>query len=200
MSSSILRRRGKLAPLQRALQQNITNTTNTTSGTNSSFPFQVVFVSPCQIAISNDPDTSPSLFEEIPCNVTQFLCPDANITTPSGNPDTLFVDFDYEIHYTVGADFNVTVEALEGAMLQHLASFAGLEDCPVPSLSNTFGQRRLDESSTQNRRLQFFTTEEKAAIVGVSSNPVDIKDPNFSKFTRGMWKPSLSTQFGSQCA
>ena len=137
-------------------------------------PFDVLYISPCQIAISNDP-LNPDTIVAIPCNRTKFECPVPNVTAQS----TLFVDFDYELHYTLGSNLTQTITALEGSMLNHLATLVGLDDCIDANVTVATASGGGNRQRQRNLQQPFFTPEEQALFVTVSSDNGDVPDPDF---------------------
>jgi len=170
-----LRRRGLLLPILpwRELSDNETD------------PFSVLYISSCQERVSNDP-LSPSYVYKTtgPCNITSFDCFKErgltyNTTNATGiaknttGVSALVVSFQYELWTQVGADFNQTLRALEGSILEHLASFTGLDTCATQSVVSSINRQ------SSNRRLQSLTSNELGYFVGVGSAPADMIDEKF---------------------
>lgn len=173
-----LRRRGLLLPILpwRELSDNETD------------PFSVLYISSCQERVSNDP-LSPSYVYKTtgPCNITSFDCFKErgltyNTTNATGiaknttGVSALVVSFQYELWTQVGADFNQTLRALEGSILEHLASFTGLDTCATQSVVSSINRQ------SSNRRLQSLTSNELGYFVGVGSAPADMIDEKFGRF------------------
>lgn len=167
MNDLHLERRGQLAPLAETTERDL-----------QTDPFSTLYVSPCQIQVSNDPFDEPlDVLDLIPCNLKQYGCPGRQ----DGPTIDIPVEYDFEIHYDTSADFDTTMKALEGASLQHAANLAGLLDCNPTETAverqNGNNLRRL------NRYLQsLLTDEEKAALIGISSDPEDTADPDISEW------------------
>jgi hypothetical protein len=144
-----------------------------------------LYISPCAIRASNDPFTDEEIdaMEECARDFYGGCIEDIADLNTTG----LFqmsTTFDYDLHYQTGANFNTTLAALEASMLEHLASMVGLSSCP---------QERV-------RELQFFESE-ISRFEGVSSLPLDRKDPHWGKHIAFLfWLASLVmllTQFVS---
>mmetsp|Transcript_8848 Transcript_8848/g.12597 ORF Transcript_8848/g.12597 Transcript_8848/m.12597 type:complete len:454 (-) Transcript_8848:140-1501(-) len=137
--SSLLRRRGNLVPIHKLAALDLEEKEDS-----SDDPFVVFYSSPCQIRVSNDPEAEPKpITKPNPCNITFYDC-SATDDTGSINvfaEQAMSIEYDYELHYTKGANLEQTLFGLEASMLEHLASATGLVDCPV--LQNN---RRLQES------------------------------------------------------
>lgn len=169
MNDLQLERRGQLAPLAETPTERELQTD----------PFSTLYVSPCQIQVSNDPFDEPlDVLDLIPCNLKEYGCPGRQQDGPTVD---IPIEYDFEIHYDTDADFETTMKALEGASLQHAANLAGLLDCNPTETAverqNGNNLRRL------NRYLQsLLTDEEKAALIGITSDPEDMADPDISEF------------------
>lgn len=177
MNDLHLERRGQLAPLAETTERDL-----------QTDPFSTLYVSPCQIQVSNDPFDEPlDVLDLIPCNLKQYGCPGRQ----DGPTIDIPVEYDFEIHYDTSADFDTTMKALEGASLQHAANLAGLLDCNPTETAverqNGNNLRRL------NRYLQsLLTDEEKAALIGISSDPEDTADPDISEWMADYYGRVLS--------
>jgi hypothetical protein len=130
-------------------------------------PFTYVYISPCQIEVSNDPYQQISYEDMTPCNLTSYECPNVQSNVP--RTTTMQIGYNYELYYTIGSDINATLETLEGSQLQHLASLTGLLQCDGISVSRMGNDRDLASDS-------LFSSKEQEALIGISSFPVDIPD------------------------
>jgi hypothetical protein len=141
--------------------------------------FSSVVISPCQVFVSNDPDTNEDEINRNPCNITSFECFESTGSdygaSQGGQPSSVTVKFDYEMWYSPPQQFNLTVLQLESSMLQHLAKVFGLLECPTITPKRSYGS---------NRRLQVFSQEIADLFVGVDSTPVDVPDVNNRTFKK----------------
>eukprot|EP00545_Synedropsis_sp_CCMP1620_P005201 CAMPEP_0119008856 /NCGR_PEP_ID=MMETSP1176-20130426/3987_1 /TAXON_ID=265551 /ORGANISM="Synedropsis recta cf, Strain CCMP1620" /LENGTH=457 /DNA_ID=CAMNT_0006961265 /DNA_START=131 /DNA_END=1504 /DNA_ORIENTATION=- len=160
---SPLRRRAKLEPLSVDSERDLQD----------GDPFSTLFISPCQIKVSNDPFDEVPFEDIIPCNLKEYECPRNDISSTSRTE--LVISYDFEIHYASGVDLDATLDALEGAQLQHAASLAGLLDCGATAISRGGGARALQASSS------LLTDDEKNALIAISSDPADVKDPQYTE-------------------
>lgn len=160
MANNPLRRRAKLEPL---------NGIEDERGLQNEDPFSTLFISPCQIKVSNDPFEDIPYEDIIPCNLTEYECPNDNAVT---SRTELLINYDFELHFVAGADRDVTLDALEGAQLQHAAALAGLLDC---------GATAIDRGNNRALQASLLTDDEKKALLSISSAPADMFDPQYSK-------------------
>ena len=160
--TTTLRRRGVLQPLSENAERNLEDRN----------PFSYIYVSPCQIEVSNDPYKQIPYNNLMPCNLTSYECP--NVGANVQQTETLSITYNYELHYKVESDINATLETLEGSQLQHLASMTGLLQCDGISVSRTENDRFLESDS-------LFSSKEQDALIGISSFPLDTPDSQQSK-------------------
>jgi hypothetical protein len=161
--TSPLRRRGLLAPILPYRELESENQTD---------PFTVLYISPCQTRISNDPLHATDDFQEsssVPCNVSSFECFAERGVTNETTVSTLVVSYQYELWTNVGANFNQTVKGLESFMLRHLASITGLDTCSSSLSSIT-------------REVQSFSAEQMYVFAGMESAPADSIDDKYGRF------------------
>ena len=85
---------------------------------------------------------------------------DAQDLTDAANVERIDLGYDYEIHTTPESDLDFSVHVFELVLLKALADEYGLSACE-------FGRRSLRTSSRD--------------VVGVASNPGDVKDPVYSE-------------------
>lgn len=143
--------------------------------------FSTIFISPCQIKVSNDPfqdgDTAGAPDEDLlPCNRTAYECPSDNLMNQSAaEPLNYEVNFDYEVHYVTGTSLERSLEELEDLTLQHLAVLADLFDCE--GRTNT----KVEERSGGRKLQSILEDQYRDALVGISLEPEDVVDPNHCK-------------------
>jgi hypothetical protein len=155
-------RRGSLQPISVISQRNLEDRN----------PFSYIYVSPCQIEVSNDPYKEISYEDMTPCNLTSYECP--SVRSNARWTANLSIGYNYELHYKVGSDIGATLETLEGSQLQHLAYMAGLLQCDGISVARIGHGRDLGSES-------LLSSQEQAALIGISSFPLDIPDSQMSK-------------------
>ena len=160
-NEGLLRRRGVLSPLA----------ANAERGLEDADLFSTLYISPCQVQISNDPFTTVAFQDLVPCNATSYECPNAreNVTATS----ELKVSYDFELRYKTNSDLDTSLAALEGSQLQHEASLTGLLDCGAFSFTRSGSSRKLQSA-------ELLSSSEKAALVAISSEPKDFPDPDHS--------------------
>ena len=164
-NEGLLRRRGILEPLA-ADSNRVLEESNV---------FSTLYISPCQVEISNDPYTSIPYEDLVPCNLTYYVCPSSSNDVAATT--NISVSYDFELRYKTGADLNITLTALEGSQLQHAASMTGLLECGAFTVTESGSLRMLQ---TQD----LLTTSEQDALVAISSDPRDAPDPEQSTCTR----------------
>ena len=160
-----LRRREILQPLDSYQERNL----------EESDPFTTVYISPCQIQVSNDPYKPIPVEDLVPCNLTLYECP--NLHTNVLSTINLTVAYDFELYFKTGSDFTTSLTALEGSQLQHVASVSGLLDCSSAYIFARSGKNRFLESS------EILTSSEQAALVahpGGSASDDPTNAPNES--------------------
>jgi hypothetical protein len=157
-----LKRRGVLQPLSENAERNLEDRN----------PFTYIYVSPCQIEVSNDPYKQVPYEDMTPCNLTSYECP--NLRANVRRTATMSIAYNYELHYKMGSDINATLETLEGSQLQHLAYMAGLLQCDGISVSRIGNDRVLESDS-------LLSSKEQKALIGISSFPLDTPDFQSSK-------------------
>ena len=133
-----------------------------------------VYISPCTIEASNDPFTAEEIDAMKVCDQDFYgRCIDNIADFNTTGLLQLDTTFDYELHYQIGADFTKTLAALQASMLEHVASMVGLSDCQQG--------RNLRNRRVRLRQLQLLPEPEFSKIEGVSSLPLDKKDPYWGK-------------------
>jgi hypothetical protein len=165
-NEGLLRRRGILAPLaadaDRVLEE--------------SNVFSTLYISPCQVEISNDPFNSIPYEDLVPCNLTSYECPTARDGVAA--TANISVSYDFELRFKTGSDLDITLAALEGSQLQHAASMTGLLECGAFSVTQSGSVRNLQTED-------LLTTSEKDSLVAISSDPQDTTDPEHSTSAHG---------------
>jgi hypothetical protein len=133
-----------------------------------------VYSSPCVIEASNDPFTPEDIDAMKVCDRDFYGgCIDDIADFNTTGLFQLGVPFDYELHYQIGANFTKTLAALEAGMLEHIASLVGLNKCEQG--------RNLRNRRLRARQLQLLSESELSRFDGVSSLPLDRKDPYWGK-------------------
>ena len=165
MNEGLLRRRGILEPLAANADQDLDDRSL----------FSTLYISPCQVQISNDPFNTVSYEDLVPCNLTLYECPDARDGVKS--TANITVSYDFELRYKTNSDLETSLAALEGSQLQHAASLTGLLDCGAFSFSRSGSVRNL-------QTLDLLSSTEKDALIAVSSDPKDAPDPDHSTCAR----------------
>jgi hypothetical protein len=133
-----------------------------------------VYISPCLVEASNDPFTPEDIDAMKICDQDFYgSCVDDIADFNTTGLFKLGITFDYELHYQIGANFTKTLAALEASMLEHLASVVGLNDCQQG--------RNLRNRQLRFRQLQLLSESELSRFEGVSSLPLDTKDPYWGK-------------------
>jgi hypothetical protein len=133
-----------------------------------------VYISPCVIEASNDPFTIQDIDEMKVCDQDFYGgCIDDIADFNTTGFLQLGTTFDYEIHYQIGANFTKTLAAAEASMLEHIATLVGLTDCQQ--------RRNLRNRRSGVRQLQLLSESELSRFEGVSSLPLDRKDPYWGK-------------------
>jgi hypothetical protein len=132
-----------------------------------------LYISPCAIEASNDPFTAEEIDAMKVCEQDFYGgCIDDIAEFNTTGLFQLRTAFDYELHYQTGANFTTALAALEASMLEHVASMVGLSDCEQG--------RKLRNRRSRVRQLQLLESE-LSRFEGVSSLPLDRKDPDWGK-------------------
>jgi hypothetical protein len=165
----------------RALQQPMpVNANQLSEDEDEELPFYV-YESPCLFKASNEEFTPQEIDNFEPCT-TDFYGGCVEEASVLDNDDSIDVQFDYELYYSVGSSITQTLAFLEGTMLEHISAITGLKECD---------DRRLDVPILAHRRLpQYhdFSEEELLLFSGVTSEPVDQVDTSVGeeyRTTRG---------------
>ena len=130
------------------------NLSNDANGTGSSG---------CNTGATTEDTVEDNTHNPIDGNIKSFIsCKsnDAQDLADAANVERIDLGYDYEIHTTPEADLDFSVHVFELDLLKSLADEYGLSACE-------FGRRSLSTSSHD--------------IVGVASNPGDVKDLGFSE-------------------
>jgi hypothetical protein len=132
-----------------------------------------IYISPCVIEVSNDAFTPEDIDAMKVCEKDFYGgCIDDIAGFNATGFLQLDTSFDYELHHQKGANFTKTLAALEATMVEHLASLVGLSDCQQEG-------RNLRNRRSLVRQLE----SELSRFEGVSSLPLDTKDPYWGKHT-----------------
>lgn len=172
--TSSLRRRGELNPIIPFRELEAGNETD---------PFLVLHVSPCKTRVSNDPlNPTDDRMGSASCNITSYDCLEergltANATNTT-HVSTMVISFQYELWIRSGANFNSTLETLEGSMLQHTAAVTGLAACATSEVVIASISRQ-NPTNTDNRRMQTFSELQMDIFAGAQSTPMDTIDGDF---------------------
>ena len=137
-----------------SMSNDYVNLSNDANGTGSSG---------CNTDATTEDTVEDSTPNHIDGNIKSFIsCKsnDAQDLTDAANVERIDLEYDYEIHTTPEADLDFSVHVFELDLLKSLADEYGLSACK-------FGRRSLSTSSRD--------------IVGVASNPGDVKDLVYSE-------------------
>ncbi|CAB9508553.1 expressed unknown protein [Seminavis robusta] len=169
MSTTSLRRRGQLIPLEPPVPGQEEAHYEFTGGFGDDPNIFDHYASPCEFRVSNDPLV---VFDQDVCDATIYGCTGDHSFLVQANEDVRPLELKYEYDLYFGYDstsheFQDMVDFIEGTMLEHMATLLGLKDCNGAS---AIVRRRHNNN---RRKLESFTDELKAAFVAINSEPGD---------------------------